>query len=471
MLHLKLTNIKYIYPNSNQEVLNNLNLEFTNGYYAIVGANGSGKSTILKLINKSIKPQSGTIVGNDLVYYCKQSSDESIEDFEEFIYDYTTYKIRDSLQIKDEWLYRYDTLSYGEKKRIQLAIALHSSSDILLLDEPTNHLDIKSKEILIKTLKSFKGITIIVSHDRYFLNQLCQNTIFLKNQKAFIYKTNYSNAMDEYQKELNNIYKNHQKQKSEIKKLETNIKIQKQKVEKSKTRLSKKGVDIKDKDKKEKINLAKLTNKDKNDSKLINSLYSKIKQVSSNKIDITKEYNKGINIKENLKYNSIFPIHINTNLTINKGDKIAITGENGSGKTTLIKKIVNLLDKKDVLYIPQEIDIKLSKELLESIKALSNTKKGELLTIITRLSSNPKNILTNSNLSYGELKKLLLAKALLEEKSIIILDEPTNHLDIDSIISIENALKSYQGTIILISHDKEFIKNTTQIEYKVDITN
>jgi ATPase subunit of ABC transporter with duplicated ATPase domains len=293
MQHLNINNITFKY--SNNEIFSNLNLNFENGWSCLVGLNGSGKTTLLKLIAKIIKPQSGNIVGNDLVYYCEQTLEEKPEGFEDFIYTYNTktFKLKQLLGIEDEWFYKWDILSYGEKKRIQIAIALFIEPDVLLLDEPTNHLDIKSKEILIKSLKNFKGIGLLISHDREVLNSLCDNTVIIKNKKFYSYKTNYDNAIKELNQYLNFLEKENENINAQIKKLQKNIQIQKEKVSQSKSRLSKKNISIKDNSLKEKINLAKLTGKDKHDSKLITSFTKKSQELSYKRNEIEKSFDKG----------------------------------------------------------------------------------------------------------------------------------------------------------------------------------
>lgn len=474
MQYLQINNLTFKY--TNYEIFSNLSLSFENGWSCLVGSNGSGKTTLLKLIAKILKPQVGNIVGNDLVYYCEQTLEEKPKGFDEFIFTYNTktFKLKELLCIEDDWFYRWDSLSYGEKKRIQIAIALFMEPDLLLLDEPTNHLDIKSKEILINSLKNFRGIGILISHDRDVLNSLCHNTVIIKNKKFYSYKTNYDKALRELNQYLNFLQKENENINIQIKKLEKNIQSQKEKVSQSKSRLSKKNINTKDKSLKEKINLAKLTGKDKHDSKLVTNFTKKAQELSSKRNEIEKSFGKGIKIKDEKSKKEKFSFFLQKgelllgeekvlkyeSLTINQGDKIAIIGENGSGKSSFLKLLISKIEPlKSYLYLPQEIDKKEIVKLFESINSLENEKKGELFTLVQRLSSNPKNLLDNDKLSPGELRKLFIAKALLDNIQLIVLDEPTNHMDIDSIQSLEEALKEYRNTLIVVSHDKTFIKN------------
>ncbi len=482
MQHLKITNLYFKYNNSSSFIFQNLNLEFDRIWSCIVGSNGSGKSTLLKLISKELKPQQGFIKGNDLVYYCTQSTEFLPQNFEEFIYTYNkkAFKIKELLGINDSWLYSWDTLSHGERKRAQIAVALFLEPDVLLLDEPTNHLDIKNKKIVFNALISFKGIGLLVSHDRKLLDELCTNTLFLKDGDISLFKTNYSNAMVEYEKDMQFLYKQQENQNKQLKKLKQTIQSQKQKVSLSNKRFSKKDIDKNDNDTKNKINLAKLTGKDKNDGQVLKTLQSKQNHLNSKVIKTHKVYSLGISI-DSKNSNNIFPLDIKSNtlklsddknlffqnLSINQNDKIGIVGENGSGKSSFINYLLSITNfKNEILYIPQEISEQQSKDFFKDINTLPKDKKGEIYTIVTKLASNSKVLLQSSNPSAGEIRKLFIAKGLLENPLIIILDEPTNHMDLDSILALEEALKKYDTVVIIISHDTVFLDNIVDTVWK-----
>ena len=473
MQQLTIKNLHFKYKNSSLPIFENLNLEFEKGWSCIAGSNGSGKSTLLKLISKEITNENETIKGNDLTHYCTQSTENPPKNLEDFMLTFNSksFKIRDMLNIEDSWLFQWDNLSHGERKKIQLAIALFEEPDILLVDEPTNHLDTKSKKIILNALKTFKGIGILVSHDRELLDSLSQSTIILKNEDALAYKTSFSNAMGEYRKNIEFLEKTQMKQNTELKKLKKSIQSQQEKISQSKKRFSKKSLDQNDSDSKNKINLAKLTGKDKNDGQVITKLQSKQKQLLSKTIKTDKTYKLGIEFNS-VKSKNIFPIVIENNilklsetknlsyqtLSINKYDKIGIIGENGSGKSSFLESLLFTKDLKDeYLYIPQEITSEQSKKIFDEINSLSNDIKGEIYTIIRKLSSDPLKLQDSFIPSPGEIRKLMIAKGLLQSPSLIILDEPTNHMDLDSIISLELALKEYNGTMIIISHDKTFL--------------
>ena len=477
MQPLTIHELSFSYPNSAATILQNITLEFHVGWSAIVGANGCGKSTLLRLIAKELSPQEGTIKGNNLVYYCHQSTEDEPQEFGEFMMTYSSkaFKIRDSLEIKDEWLAMWSSLSHGQRKRVQIAIALFMEPDVLLLDEPTNHLDTPSKKIVFEALKSFKGVGILVSHDRALLDGLCTNTIILKNAKSFLFRSNYSTAIHEYKQNLNHLANSQQMRDQEMKKLKNLMLTQEAKVLQSKQKFSKKRVGIHDSDARAKINLAKLTGKDKNDGQVLKQAATKYKHLQDSSVGVEKIYKQGISF-ETQSVKKLFPLFIKKgvlqihekqsvlfgNMQIQEGDKIGVIGENGAGKSSFIDYLLQTLELKEAFfYIPQEITTQQSQRLFQEINELPKEQKGEIFTIITRLASNPKILLESSSPSPGEIRKLLLAQALLKQPNLIILDEPTNHMDLDSILALENALREYAGALILVSHDELFLQNIT----------
>ncbi|WP_321778473.1 ATP-binding cassette domain-containing protein [Sulfurimonas sp.] len=475
MHSLKIRDLSYKYPSAAQPIFNALNLDFEEGWSAVTGVNGSGKSTLLKLISKELKTEKGMILGNSLVVYCAQSTEFPPLELEEFMMTYTkeAYKLRDLLQVKDEWLGTWEVLSHGERKQLQLAVALSSESDVLMVDEPTNHLDSRSQMIVVKALKSYKGIGILVSHDRTLLDALTQQTIMIKAGEVLKYRSKFSLAHLAYGQTLSHKKKAISEQENELKKINRVVQVQREKVSLAKKRFSKKGVSKHDSSMKEKINGAILTGKDKNDGQMLQRTLTKQRHLSENMNKLSKEYATGISFEgEIAKYN--FPIAVEKNcielfestqlcfprLSVNIGDKVGICGENGAGKSTFIRYFVKAIDfKHDYLYIPQEITDKEAEQLFNEISDLNTDAKGELFTLIQRLGSDAKALLNSSIPSPGEVRKLLIAQGLLKRPSLIILDEPTNHMDLESIESLEASLKEYAGVLLFITHDKTFLEN------------
>ncbi len=472
---LKIRKLSYKYLSAAEPIFNGIDFDIEEGWSAITGINGSGKSTLLKLISKDLKSEKGMITGNDLVVYCAQSTEFAPEQLDEFMSTYTkeAFKLRDLLGIKDEWFGAWEVLSHGERKRLQLAVSLSAQSDVLMVDEPTNHLDQRSQAIVIEALKSYKGIGILVSHDRMLLDTLTQQTIMIKAGEISKYKSKFSLAQEAYDQTLSHKKKVRDVQENEMKKLGRDIQIQKEKVSLAKQRFSKKRVGRYDSSEKEKINGAIFTGKDKKDGQILQGTITKRRQLHENMGTLAKEYATGISFEGKIARHN-FPIALEKSciplfettelcfprLSMDVGDKVGISGENGTGKSSFIRYFVEKVDfQHESLYIPQEITNDEAEKLFKEISELSSEDKGELFTLVQRLGSDAKALLQSTVPSPGEIRKLLIAQGLLKHPSLIILDEPTNHMDLDSILSLETSLKAYEGALVFITHDQIFLDN------------
>ena len=475
MNSLKIRNLSYKYHSAAEPIFSAINLDFEEGWSAVTGINGSGKSTLLKLISKELKSEKGMIVGNSLVVYCTQNTEFPPNELEEFMMTYTkeAYKLRDLLQVNDEWLGSWEVLSHGERKRLQLAVALSHDSDVLMVDEPTNHLDYQSQEIVVEALRSYRGIGILVSHDRTLLDTLSQHTVMIKSGKVLKYRSKFSLAEQAYGETLSHKKKVLSEQEHELKKIKKIVQVQREKVSLAKKKFSKKGVGRDDSSLKEKINGAILTGKDKNDGQMLQRTLTKQRHLSENMSTISKEYATGIKFEGKIaKHN--FPIAVEKScielfestqlyfprLSVNIGEKVGISGENGVGKSTFIRYFMKTIDYKyDYLYISQEITDKQAEQLFREVSELDTEMKGKLFTLVQRLGSDAKALLNSTVPSPGEMRKLLIAQGLLQQLSLIILDEPTNHMDLESIQLLEVSLKEYEGALLFITHDKTFLEN------------
>ena len=475
MKSIRIKDLTYKYPSAAEPIFNALNLDFEEGWSVVSGINGSGKSTLLKLISKEIKSEKGMISGNDLVVYCAQSTEFPPAELEEFMMTCTkeAYKLRDLLQVKDEWLGSWESLSHGERKRLQLAVALSRDSDVLMVDEPTNHLDLRSQEIVLQALKSYKGVGILVSHDRALLDALSQHTVMIKAGEVLKYKSKFSLAQEAYDQSRSHERKVRSDQEHEMKKISRAVQLQREQVSRTKGKFSKKDVGRYDSSEREKINGAMFSSKDRIDGQILQRTMTKQRHLSEKMGKVTKEYATGINFEGEIAHHH-FPVALEKscielfestelcfpNLSVNVGDKVGISGENGAGKSTFIRYFVqNMGFLDDYLYIPQEITDDEAQQLFTEVSELDSESKGELFTLVQRLGSDAKALLGSSIPSPGEVRKLLIARGLFKQPSLIILDEPTNHMDLASIESLEAALIEYAGALMFITHDKTFLEN------------
>jgi macrolide transport system ATP-binding/permease protein len=479
--------VSFKYPSSVSDIIEDLTIQLSPGFTGLVGSNGSGKTTLLKLAANYLFPTSGKIIYGGNVYYCEQRTDNLPENYKSFIssFEKQTYRLKDILMIEDSWFKRWETLSHGERKRCQIACALFAQPNILLIDEPTNHIDLNTKKVLINALKTFNGIGVIVSHDRQLLDELCTSILSIDDNTPKVIRGNYTTFEKEKLNEYN--YRVHRKENinKEIKKLEKEVKSRKQKASNADKKRSKRNISSKDHDAKSKIDAARLTGKDATEGKIYNRLSGRLNKMIEAKDELgsTAKRETGIKIdstasaKRVLLYKSANSIKLNEkvklcfpDLYINRLDKIGFIGNNGTGKSTLLKHLVNQLSKMNssFAYIPQEISAEESAKLLKETFQLKDDAKGKIFTIISRLNSEPKQLFESVIPSPGEVRKLMLAKAILDKQELIIMDEPTNHMDLPSIQCIESALKEFNGALLLVSHDKVFLNNAVDTYWRIE---
>ena len=485
-LFLKFSSVTFGYENSINDIFSDVSFQLTNGWTGLIGANGSGKTTLLKLASGLIKCGSGSIDFPLNVYYNEQRTDDPPNNFKELLESYGSHSIRliNELDIKPDWINRWDTLSHGERKRVQIACALASKPELLAVDEPTNHLDGKAKKMIYNSLKTFNGIGLIVSHDRDLLENLCGQFLFVESFGVDFRRGKLSEVLSQRKSENESSLKQLELKKLEINKLEKEYQRRSEIVDKSKNKMSKKNIDRKDRDAKGKVDLARLTGKDAIGGRLKTIMKSRVDNAKTElqNIEVPREFKTGIMLSGSFSHrNYLLNLEAGTlqlstdkiltynNLVIAPKDKIALTGENGCGKSSLICHIIKQLnaDSEKITYIPQEISVEETKALLSEIRNLSNEQLGKLLIIISRLGSNAKRVLDTEIPSPGETRKLLLGLGITKNPHIIIMDEPTNHMDIVSIECLEDALQNVSCALLLVSHDRIFLDRVTQMNWEI----
>jgi ATP-binding cassette subfamily F protein 3 len=474
----------------------------------LIGKNGAGKSTLLRLMSQENTPTSGTFAfeKNCKIGYLPQDLDfehgrtvleeaylafeeiksieqrqEAIHQFMETTQDFESQSYFDQLDELNELNTRYemiggyhyqaqtekillglgfsmrdlnaptDTFSGGWRMRIELAKLLLRDNDILLLDEPTNHLDIESIIWLEQFLKKFKGALVLVSHDRMFLDQVTNRTIEIVQQRIFDFKKSYSKYMifrEELRTQQLAAQKNQEKEIQQTEKL----------IERFRAKASK--------------------------ASMAQSLIKKLDKID--RIEIDPEENKRIKFEFAISHQPgkiILQTHnvskayedkqvlSDVNLEIERGEKIAFVGQNGQGKSTLAKIIVSEIQYQGEVKLGHNVQLGYfaqnqstylngDQTVLESAEdsaTLENrTKVRDLLgAFLFPGEAVDKKVKV---LSGGERNRLALCKLLLQPFNVLIMDEPTNHLDIASKNVLKEALLKFKGTLILVSHDRDFVQ-------------
>ncbi|WP_010096300.1 ribosomal protection-like ABC-F family protein [Ornithinibacillus scapharcae] len=365
-------------------------------------------------------------------------------------------KVCTGLKFSESFLQRdFDLLSGGEKTTVILGKLLIHSPDILLLDEPSNHLDMESIEWLEGYLKNYKGIVLIVSHDRYFLNHVATKIVEIEDKRSISYKGNYSAYISQKEENLRIQFEQYREQQKKISTMENQVKdLRDWAMRADNNKFFRRAASIQKKlDKMERIDRPTLERK---------NMRLEFK-------DVDRSGKEAIKAKGLTKGYGDKPIFKEAEVMIHYGERVGLIGPNGSGKTTFLKMLlgeeqpdsgtIEMGASVKVAYLPQNItfpnkELRLIDAFRDDIAILEGKAREYLAKFMFFQSSVFKKV---KHLSGGERIRLKLAILLYQEINLLILDEPTNHLDIDSIEAIEEALEDFQGTIFFISHDRYFI--------------
>ncbi|MEK4255079.1 ribosomal protection-like ABC-F family protein [Ureibacillus sp. FSL K6-2830] len=443
----------------------------------IIGKNGAGKSTLLQLISKKIQPSKG-----QLTWF----SNATIAMVEQEMQDFSINSLNQEAAMRfSKWSVppnSFSTLSGGEKLKARLAEGISKNAKLLLLDEPTNHLDEESTDLLIEEIKQYNGTVIIVSHDRYFLDQVATKIWAIEDKKLYEHKGNYTSYVKERKKRRESQKREYEKQQKKIEKVEIQIQelsswsrkahAQSTKQEGYKEYYRKKAKRMDTQIKSKKKRLEKELEKAKVER--VNPEY----EVNFTLQSGAKRGKRFIEVKNLTKMYGNRLLFENANFTIQYGEKVAITGPNGSGKTTLLNIFMGrelaegeiwVSKSASIGYLTQEVfDLPNEKTPAELFFRETFEERGKVQNLMKHLGFSATAWEEPiGNMSMGERVKCKLMFYILEEKDVLILDEPTNHLDIASREQLEETLESYNGTVIVVSHDRYFIEKTTNVQLSI----
>ncbi|MCM3693936.1 ribosomal protection-like ABC-F family protein [Neobacillus niacini] len=527
MLELKLHGVKKFMEAT--LVVKNISFEAYEGEkIGIIGANGSGKSTILKLIagieqmhyypgypqtsspgydeglinlprgaskayleQSPVYPKGLKVIDVlqlafeeiDIIEIQMRQLEEQMKTLEDTALEKALNKYSDLVQLfevkggyeRDEKLGRvctglnfaetflnkeFNLLSGGEKTTVVLGKLLTHNPDILLLDEPTNHLDMDAIEWLEGYLRNYKGIVIIVSHDRYFLDNVATKIVEIEDMESISYKGNYSAFVSQKEENMRIQYEHFREQQKKINNMEKTVtSLRDWAMRADNNKFFRRAASIQKKlDKMERIDKPVF---DRRNMRLDFKEGQRSGNETIKAIGLSKRYQNKLIFKD-------------SDLMVHYGERVGLVGPNGSGKTTFLKMlvgeeqpdngVVQLGANVMAAYLPQKITFN-DEELtvLEAFREDISILEGKAREYLSKFMFYKKSPFTKvKHLSGGERIRLKLAMLLYHDINLLILDEPTNHLDIDSIETLEEALDDFKGTIFFISHDRFFINKIAE---------
>ncbi|MBK4740541.1 ribosomal protection-like ABC-F family protein [Bacillus cereus] len=503
-------------------IFENISLEIKNGErVGLVGRNGSGKTTIFGLLTGmesldagAIHMKKGTRIGHvaqipkfdeDMTVYDVLSSAFKIEKEleremhalekhmaeeqessalqrlmerygviqEKFAFlggyeiEANIMKVANGLQVTELFPRSFLELSGGEQTKVSLAYMLLQKPDLLLLDEPTNHLDLFAVEWLEQFLKEYNGTVMVISHDRYFLDEVVTKIFDLEDGEIHVYHTNYSQFVEEKEERLLQEFQAYQEQQKKIKKMKEAIKRLREWANQAnppneglhkRARSMERALERMEKLKKPILERKQM------------GLQFEGQERSGKDVVVMKEVSKGF---------ADHPLFNEVNLHVRFQERAAIVGRNGTGKTTLLKLLLEEIEPDageirigssvKIGYLSQHAYGNMKSNVLEAFREYVAVTEGKARHILAKfLFYGPAVFKKVTQLSGGEKMRLKLAQLMYQDINFLILDEPTNHLDIESREVLEEALEQYNGTILAVSHDRYFLNKLFEKTYWID---
>ncbi|MDA1807688.1 ribosomal protection-like ABC-F family protein [Bacillus cereus group sp. BY32LC] len=503
-------------------IFENISLEIKNGErVGLVGRNGSGKTTIFQLLTGmesldagAIHMKKGTRIGHvaqipkfdesmtvyevlssafkiekeleremrTLEKYMAEEQESSvlqklmerygiIQEKFAFLGGYeieaNIMKVANGLQVIELFPRSFLELSGGEQTKVSLAYMLLQKPDLLLLDEPTNHLDLFAVEWLEQFLKEYNGTVVVISHDRYFLDEVVTKIFDLEDGEIHVYHTNYSRFVEEKEERLLQEFQAFQEQQKKIKKMKEAIKRLREWANQANP--PNEGLHKRARSMERALERIEKLKKPILERKQM-GLQFEGQERSGKDVIVMKEVSKGF--AEHLLFNE-------ANLHVRFQERAAIVGRNGTGKTTLLKLLleeikpdageIRIGSSVKIGYLSQHAYGNIKSNVLEAFRECVAVTEGEARHILAKfLFYGPAVFKKVTQLSGGEKMRLRLAQLMYQDINFLILDEPTNHLDIESREVLEEALEQYNGTILAVSHDRYFLNKLFEKTYWID---
>jgi ATPase subunit of ABC transporter with duplicated ATPase domains len=460
-------------------------------WVGVVGANGAGKSTLLRLLARELPPTAGGLDVQAALapVLVPQAVDELTSPIRAFAltWDGAAERLRSRLDLDPDDLdpdlgRGWDALSPGQRKRWQVAAALAIDPDVLLLDEPTNHLDGEARALLLEVLEGFRGLGLLVSHDRTVLGRLTDRTLRVHAGTLTLHAGSYAEAAARWRAEEAARRTAHERATREERRLRRQLadaRRARADTEHGAAAARRRGTDPEARSMGARFRAATA---EKAHAQRVGAVHARLDRAEAARdaVDLSRDHAGAVGFRAAGTGRRVLATlagdvdHAggqvwlrDVDVALQRGETVHLRGANGAGKTTLLRAVLAALaaTSETVAVLPQELEDPAT--VLAQVRALDPASRGRVLGVVARLGVDPERVLVTDAPSPGEARKLVLAQLLASDASVLVLDEPTNHLDLPSIERLETALRAWAGALLLVTHDDALAAAVTTTAWTV----